>query len=65
MKLVHLATGLEVQRGEVVTDFRGDRATVTSWEAPRHSGSTGRVYVEAEAGYNQGFYPSVFNLKWI
>jgi hypothetical protein len=64
MKLIHEATGNEVVDGETVTDFRGDKAVVTGREEPRHSGSTGRVYVRAN-GWTNGFYPSVFDMKWI
>ena len=65
MKLVHKDTLVEVKDGEIVTDFRGDTATVTGREEPRHSASTGRVYVRSEEGWTQGYYPSVFDLKWI
>jgi len=65
-KLVHKDTQLEVEKGETVIDFRGDSAIVTGWEEPRHSGSTGRVYVRpVDAEWTQGYYPSVFDLKWI
>jgi len=69
MKLVHKDSEVEVQDGETVTDFRGDASIVVSREEPRHSGSTGRVYVKpadpADGAWTQGYYPSVFDLKWI
>lgn len=65
MKLVHKDTGVEVEVGETVTDFRGDKAIVTGMEKPRHSASTGRVYVRPlDAEWTQGYYPSVFDLEW-
>jgi hypothetical protein len=62
MKLVHEATGVEVQIGEEVTDFRGDKATVTGFGTPRSPASEGRVHVKQE-GFDCEFYPSVFGLK--
>ena len=64
MKLVHKATGQEVQKLDVVTDHRGESATVTSWQKPHSPASTGRIYVKRH-GQEQGFYPSVFNCEWI
>jgi hypothetical protein len=67
MRLVHEDTGIEVVDGEVVTDFRGDKCIVAGREEPRSPASTGRVYVRPTHGeqWTQGYYPSVFNLKWI
>lgn len=66
LKLVHMNTGAEVEVGELVTDFRGDEAIVTGFEAPRHAASTGRVYVRpVDADWTQGYFPSVFDLEWI
>ena len=64
MILIHSATGQPVKLGDAVRDFRGDPAKVTSWELPRHSGSTGRVYVVTPEGWIQGYYPAVFDLEW-
>ena len=44
-----------VSRGDVITNFRGERTVIDSVEAPRHSGSTGRV---------NNFFPGVFDLQW-
>jgi hypothetical protein len=66
MRLVHDDTGLEVEVGETVTDFRGEKARVVSIERPHHAGSTGRIYVQPLfAEWTQGYYPSVFNCTWI
>lgn len=61
--LVHEGTGKPVTVGETVTDFRGDKATVTGGEAPHKQGSTGRVYVKQNEHEAQ-YFPSVFELEW-
>lgn len=45
--------------------FRGEWVTVESWEAPKHMGSTGRVYVKSEEGTQAGYYPSVIGAEFI
>jgi hypothetical protein len=66
MHLVNKHTGVTINAGDVVHDFRGDAAIVTDWELPKHSASTGRVYVKEmnERGMTAGYYPSVYNLAW-
>jgi len=66
LTLIHKSSGKLVTIGDKVTDFRGEKAVITDVEMPRHSGSTGRVYVRNEHphGFVQGFYPSVFGLEW-
>ena len=44
-----------VSRGDVITNSRGEKTVIDSAEAPRHSGSTGRV---------NNFFPGVFGLQW-
>lgn len=63
--------GRPVNRGELVTDFRGEVWFVAGWAPPRHSGSTGRVYCSAVAGSDEEavtleheWFPSVVNLHW-
>lgn len=63
MILKHKDTGAPVVIGDEVTDFRGEKATVIGWEEPKHSASTGRVYVAVGEG-SQGYYPSVYGLYW-
>lgn len=67
MKLIYEKTGAQVQTGDIAHDFRGKAAVVTGWELPRHEGSTGRVYVAEmrENGFNMGYYPSVYGMKWV
>lgn len=58
--------GSPVSVGDVLTDFRGDKATVTGGEPPRHSASTGRIYVREEGReYTCEFFPSVFDCCWM
>lgn len=71
MKLVHDETLKPVGIGDRVVDFRGEEAIIVDMQEPHHSGSTGRVYVREIGpsgepdGPSQGYYPSVYNLKWI
>jgi hypothetical protein len=62
MKLIHEDTGVEVEIGETVKDFRGEPAEVTGWATPLTSASTGRVHVK-ENGHDSEYYPGVFGLK--
>lgn len=48
--------------GAEVADFRGQRWTLTDWSAPRHAGSTGRVYLK-DGNEQREFFPSVINAK--
>jgi len=67
MRLIKETTGVEVNTGDIVHDFRGKAAYVTGWATPRHSGSTGRVYVKEmnDQGFTGEYYPSVYGLKWV
>lgn len=62
--LVSEKNGRRVRVGETVTTFRGEQAKLVRTEWPRHSGSTGRVYIE-EDGQLNGYYPSVIGAKWV
>ncbi len=67
MILKHDATRTAAALGDRVTSFRGEFATITGWEKPRHEGSTGRVNVKWDAKPEwgiQSLYPSVFDLSW-
>lgn len=67
MRLVRESTGEEVKTGEVVHDFRGKAAILTSWALPKSPASTGRVYIKEmnERGLTGEYYPSVYGLKWV
>lgn len=60
MILVHSSSKAPVNKGEILTSFRGEQYEVTGWREPQHSGSTGRVWVQGGE-----FFPSVFNCEWI
>jgi hypothetical protein len=62
--LIDEATGKPVRVGQRVTDFRGERWTVTGWTEPAHAGSTGRVHVK-QGQTEMSYYPSVFNLSFM
>ena len=72
-KLIHEKTDQLVKVGEVIKNFRGDPAVVNNLEGfPRSENSSGHVYVDPMDedckvlhGYTQGYYPSVYGLKWI
>lgn len=65
MKLIN-QQGHTVNVGDIVHDFRGKAAIVTGWQAPRHSGSTGRVNIKEmdERGLSASYYPGVYDLAW-
>lgn len=59
--------GKLVEVGDILTDFRGNKAKVMGWALPRHPGSTGRVHVIYEDNKQWGereLFPSVFGLDW-
>lgn len=57
--------GKPVVLGQIVTDFRGDKAIVTGWEESQAS-SSGRIYVkwDEDQTMDSSYYPSVFGAKW-
>lgn len=61
-KLIEVASGNEVKPGMHVLTFRNEVCTVTGFQAPRHAGSTGRVFVKL-GGADLAFFPSVCGLK--
>ena len=61
-----LIDGKTVVIGQIVTDFRGDKAIVTGWEEPDYPSSSGRIYVKWDEDqiWNSSYYPSVFGAEW-
>jgi hypothetical protein len=56
--------GLEVKVGDKVKCFRGEEYELKGFTPPKHSASTGRVYVKKpDNEYGRDFFPSVFNLS--
>jgi hypothetical protein len=65
VKLYNTKTGKEVRRGDIVTNFRGEHATVIDWHPPHKPASSGRIEVEYMAGGGGGsYYPSVFGCEF-
>jgi hypothetical protein len=67
MKLVDEA-GNDVEIGQEITNFRGEKAIVTGGQAPRTPDSTGRVTVTSakpDEDWQMAYYPSVYNLRWV
>lgn len=62
--VLHNKAGIPVKIGDKVADFRGEKATVTGWTAPRHSGSTGRIHVKCK-GHIHEYYPSVYDCQFV
>lgn len=60
-KLINEKTGEQVKPGDTVTDFRGTKWTLLSFQVLQPP-STGRVVVQS-VDYESAFYPSVFGLK--
>ena len=65
MKLID-KRGCKVAVGTIVRSGRGEAATIHGMTKPRHSGSTGRVYVRFcdDEGTTGEYFPSVFGLRW-
>lgn len=55
------AQGNEFKFGDKAVSFRGESAVIAWGRPPQHAASTGRVYTD----YGCGYFPSVFNLKWV
>lgn len=53
--------GEKAYEGMKVKTFRGEPATLLSWDAPgtRSGGSGGRVFIEEESGSRSEYFPSV------
>ena len=58
--LKNARTGQPVERGQILQDFRGERAAIIGGRAPHHASSTGRVYTE----HGRELFPAVFGCKW-
>lgn len=66
MKLFHKKNDAPVIKGDLVTDFRGEAATVTGWQEPHKEGSSGRIYVhyKGDATGQVEYYPHVFGCEF-
>jgi hypothetical protein len=64
-KLVNQA-GEEVNKGDIVTSFRGEDHYLLGGSPPHKQGSSGRVSVEMKNGLGDSqYYPTVFDLEWV
>ena len=49
-----------------VQTFRGETCILTDWQSPRHSGSTGRVYIQTlGSDFTREVYPGVIGAKFV
>lgn len=66
MKLIYENTGKEVQKGDVLTDFRGDKAIADYWREPAHGNGKITVKNNPDDTTSSGeYYVYVFGLKWV
>lgn len=65
MKLYYKGTDKEVQKGDILTDFRGDKAVAWYWREPTHG--VGKISVKNNIDdmlcYGE-YYVTVFDLEW-
>ena len=59
--LIDEVTQKSVERGQVLTDFRGEKEMVRGGTAPHKSNSTGRIRMAPGSEY----FPGVYGCKWI
>lgn len=66
MKLYYKGTDKEVQKGDILTDFRGDKAVAYYWREPDHG--IGKISVKDVGKENEfgccEYYVGVYDLEW-
>lgn len=65
MKLYYKGTNNEVQKGDVLTSFRGEKYIAHYWRKPDHG--IGKISVKVDARDLMScyeYYVSVFDLEW-
>ena len=65
MKLYYKGTDKEVQKNDVLTDFRGDKAIAYYWREPTHG--VGKISVKHSPDDIMScgeYYVNVFGLEW-
>ena len=70
MELVYESSGESVQIGDLAQTGKGEVVVIQGIEKPRHSASTGRIYVTPKGvkydGLNsRSYFPSVIGAEWI
>lgn len=65
-QLVNKQTRLAVDRGAIVTDFRGDQAELVTGRAPHKPSSSGHVTTRRDGvEYDGESYAGVYGLEWV
>lgn len=63
-ELVDTKTGAPIQDYQELHTFRGERVKLLGWSAPKHEGSSGRVFIRPwspENARSMECFPSVVN----
>ena len=63
MRLIDVNTGIELKKGDIVTDFRDEKSVLMDWQEPQHPGSTGRVGLVARGATYKRDDPNAYN--WV
>ena len=65
VKLCRIGSHARVFPGEVVVDSKGNEEVISSFEAPKHAASSGRLYVRNKlVGMGGSVFPHVFGLNF-
>ncbi len=65
-KLINSRTKKEVNLGDVVETFRGEKGVLKWKETPQHVGSMGRVGVQLEFdNFTNSWFPGVIDAEWV
>lgn len=66
MLLIDKDTAEVLKKGDRVTTFRGEDATLTGWDDPHRVGSVGRVYLRVDGRpCDDSFFPGVINAQFV
>lgn len=64
MKLYYKGTNKEVQKGDILTDFRGNKAIAWYWREPTHGSGKITVKLNKEDYIGNEYYINVYDLEW-
>ena len=64
MKLYYKGMDREVQKGDVLIDFRGDKTIAEYWKEPDHGVGKITVKNNPDDQFSSEYYVSVFDLEW-
>mgnify|MGYP004542201267 CR=1 FL=1 len=65
MKLVYKDTKEEVKKGDILTDFRGEKAYAYYWREPNHGIGKISTKTNLDDIHCRESYVSVYGLEWI